>query len=56
MRLLLRQRYLFSSLPKWATVDPFALSGKHPHTVGNILDGKLLKSAKTQTIIDPLNG
>ncbi len=56
MRLILRPINLFSSLPKWATVDPFTLSAKNPHTISNILDGKLVSSAKSSPIIDPLNG
>lgn len=56
MRLLLRSQHLFSSLPKWATLDPHSLSGKHPHTVANFLDGKIITSPKTLPVIDPLNG
>jgi len=46
----------FSTLPKWATVDPFTLSGSKPHTVHSILDGKLIKYNKTIPIVHPLNG
>lgn len=41
MKLFLRPVYTFASLPKWATVDPYSLSGSKPHTVANILDGKI---------------
>jgi hypothetical protein len=56
MRLLLRSQHLFSSLPKWATLDPHSLSGKHPHTVSSFLNGKIITSSKTIPILDPLNG
>lgn len=56
MRLLVRSANFFSSLPKWATVDPYTLSSKNPHTMSNILDGKLLPTAKSSPIVDPLNG
>jgi hypothetical protein len=56
MRLLLRSQQLFSSLPKWATLDPHALSGSHPHTVTSFLDGKIITYPKTVPVVDPLNG
>ena len=56
MRLILRSLNSFSSLPKWATVDPHTLSAKNPHTMCNILDGKLVSSAKNTPIVDPLHG
>lgn len=43
-------------LPKWATVNPYTLSGKHPHTVNNILDGKPQRSPNHHAVLDPLNG
>jgi len=49
-------KFLFSSLPKWATVDPFTLNAKQPHTIKNILDGKAYISPKTMPVVDPLNG
>jgi hypothetical protein len=49
-------KFFFSSLPRWATVDPYNLSAKNPHTVKNILDGKAYQSSKTTSIVDPLNG
>lgn len=49
-------KFLFSSLPRWATVDPYTLSAKHPHTVKNILDGRAYESRKSTSIVDPLNG
>ena len=56
MKIFLRSKNCFSSIPKWATLDPNTLSSKNPHTMGNILDGKLVKTDKNQPIIDPLNG
>lgn len=56
MRNILRSRYLFSTVPSWATVDPFTLNGSKPHTVSNILDGKVVKYGKTVPVIDPVNG
>jgi 1-pyrroline-5-carboxylate dehydrogenase len=56
MRLLTRSIQLFSSLPRWASCDPHTLSAKNPHTMSNILDGKLLPSTKSSPIVDPLNG
>lgn len=52
----LSTKYLFSTLPRWATVDPNTLSAKHPHTIKNILDGRAYTSKRTVPIIDPLNG
>ena len=56
MRLLLRSRCLFSSVPSWATIDPWAVSGSKPHTVTQILDGKSFKATSSVAIPDPLNG
>ena len=57
MRLVLRATRGFSSLPKWATLDPHALSASRPHTISNFLDGKVLPAAaRTTAIPDPLNG
>jgi 1-pyrroline-5-carboxylate dehydrogenase len=56
MRLLLQTRSFFSKVPKWATLDPWQLSKDTPHTVANILDGQVIKSSKTEPILDPLNG
>lgn len=56
MNYLLRSSARFSTLPKWATVDPYTVSGSQPHTVANILDGKVVKYSKTVSIPDPLNG
>ena len=49
-------KFFFASLPRWATVDPFTFSGKNPHTIKNILDGKAYQSNKTIPIVDPMNG
>ncbi len=56
MRVLLKPVYGFASLPKWATVDPYAFNGAKPHTVTNILDGKTMTYKKTIPIVDPMNG
>ena len=44
MRLVTRSFNAFSKIPQWATLDPWLLSAKNPHTVCNILDGKILTS------------
>jgi hypothetical protein len=56
MKVLLRPIYSFTNLPKWATIDPYSLSGSKPHSVSNILDGKVIKYKKTIPIVDPMNG
>jgi 1-pyrroline-5-carboxylate dehydrogenase len=56
MRLILRGRNCFSTLPKWATVDPWTLSSAKPHTVVNFLNGKAHTGNKLESIVDPLNG
>lgn len=56
MKVVLRPLFGFASLPKWATVDPYALSGSKPHTVKNILDGRVVSYNKTISIPDPMNG
>lgn len=49
-------KFLFSSLPRWATCDPYTLSGKNPHLIKNILDGKAYESPKKLQVVDPMNG
>ncbi|RLN55695.1 hypothetical protein BBJ29_003460 [Phytophthora kernoviae] len=44
-----------SSLPSFATVDP-DFSGAKPTDGFNLVNGKWTKTAKTETILDPLNG
>jgi len=56
MRLLLKTNRYFASIPSWATVDPWSLSGSKPHTVSQMLDGKVFASSKTIPVVDPLNG
>ena len=46
----------FSSIPSWASVNPFTLSASNTHEVKNFLDGKWVKANKTVPVIDPLNG
>jgi hypothetical protein len=52
----LTNKFLFSTLPRWATVDPYTLNAKHPHTIKNILDGRAYSSKRTAPVVDPLNG
>lgn len=52
---LVRSSFKFSTVPSWATVDPFTLNPNKPHTVQNLLDGKWVTYNKTVPIIDPLN-
>mmetsp|Transcript_2467 Transcript_2467/g.7402 ORF Transcript_2467/g.7402 Transcript_2467/m.7402 type:complete len:450 (+) Transcript_2467:202-1551(+) len=40
----------------WATVDPSTLSGSTPGKAYNCVDGEWSRTAKDQTIPDPLNG
>ena len=56
MKRFFRPAYFFSTVPSWATVDPWAVSASKPHTVSQILDGKVYKSDKTVPVIDPING
>jgi hypothetical protein len=56
MKVLTKQLYLFSNLPKWATVDPYTFNGSKPHTVKNILDGKIMSYNNHVSIPDPMNG
>ena len=56
MKLLLRNTHCFSKLPQWATLDPWQISKEQPHTLSNILDGKITKSKSVEPVIDPLNG
>lgn len=56
MKLILRNRHWFSNIPKWATVDPWKVSKENPYTLSNILDGQIIKSNKTEPLVDPLNG
>lgn len=48
--------FKFATLPSWATVDPYTLNASKPHTVNNILDGKMVSYAKTIPVVDPING
>ena len=45
-----------ATVPSWASVDPWAVSGSKPHTVKNLLGGQWLTTPKTVTLPDPLNG
>lgn len=48
--------YAFSTIPKWATVDPYTLNADKPYTIQNLLDGKWITYGKNIPIVDPLNG
>lgn len=56
MRLFSGTKLGFATIPHWATVDPYTLNASKPHTVVNILDGKVKTYSKTVPIVDPLNG
>eukprot|EP00775_Hariotina_reticulata_P010386 gene10386-10544_t len=43
-------------LSSWATVDPSKWSGTHPAQAQNLVAGRWCNSAKTKTVVDPLNG
>ncbi|TMW63749.1 hypothetical protein Poli38472_002690 [Pythium oligandrum] len=45
-----------ASLPSWATVDPVKVSGANPAEGFNLVHGEWVKTAKTEDIIDPMNG
>ena len=48
-----------SSSQSWKTfgnVDPAELSGKTPHKVKNLLNGKWIDSSKEEIVLDPMNG
>lgn len=45
-----------STLPAWASVDPWAVSGQSPHTVQNLQNGVWESSKQTTIIPDPMNG
>jgi 1-pyrroline-5-carboxylate dehydrogenase len=49
-------RNKFSTVPEWATVDPFTLDPKKPHVVQNLLDGKWVTYSTKVPVTDPLNG
>jgi 1-pyrroline-5-carboxylate dehydrogenase len=42
--------------PSWASLDANNWSGSSPHEQFNLVNGEWTKAAKTETIIDPLNG
>ena len=52
----LTNKFFFSTIPRWATVDPYTLSAKNPHTIKNILDGRAYESKRSAPVVDPLNG
>jgi hypothetical protein len=48
--------YKLSTLPKWSTIDPYTFNGSSPHTVINILDGKIINYQTKITKQDPIKG
>ena len=52
------QNRLMSSLPGFATCDPYTLSSKKPHEVKNLVNGEWVfpSSAAPTTVVDPMNG
>jgi 1-pyrroline-5-carboxylate dehydrogenase len=51
----LARRHLSTRL-SWATVDPSTLSGANPGRTQNYVNGVWTDAAKTETIVDPMNG
>jgi len=48
--------YSFSSLQKFATLNPSSLSGEKPHKLQNRIGGVWKDSRNYKSIVDPLNG
>ena len=51
-----KPRSFFSTVPSWATCDPFTLSGFKPYTVQNLVNGKWKDTKEYVTLVDPMNG
>ena len=45
-----------STLPPWATIDPFSMSGSSPAKGQNLCNGEWTDSPNTVTLPDPMNG
>jgi 1-pyrroline-5-carboxylate dehydrogenase len=45
-----------SSVPSWATVDPWSMSAASPATGKNLVGGEWVDANATHGVIDPLNG
>ena len=45
-----------STVPSWATVDPFAMSTASPAVGRNLVGGKWCDAAAQHSVVDPLNG
>ncbi|EAR83878.1 delta-1-pyrroline-5-carboxylate dehydrogenase (macronuclear) [Tetrahymena thermophila SB210] len=54
--LLLKHKYGFSTIPKWATCDPYTLSESKPYTLQNLVSGKWKDAKEYTTVVDPMNG
>jgi len=55
-KLISKSRHYFSSIPRWATCDPFSLSESKPYTLENLSSGKWKGTKEYTTTIDPMNG
>ena len=55
-KLFSKGRRCFSSIPRWATCDPYSLSESKPYTLENLSSGKWKSTKDYTTIIDPMNG
>lgn len=53
-----KNRFLSSLSPSFATCDPYTLSSKKPYEVKNLLNGKWVfpSTVPSTTVIDPMNG
>ena len=45
-----------STVPSWATVDPFTMSAASPAVGRNLVGGKWCDAASQHSVVDPLNG
>ena len=45
-----------SSVPSWATVDPWSMSAASPAVGQNLVGGKWCDAASQHSVVDPLNG
>ena len=45
-----------STVPSWATVDPFKMSAASPAVGRNLVGGKWCDAASQHSVVDPLNG
>lgn len=52
------EKRLLSSVPSFATCDPYTLSSKKPHQVKNLVNGEWVfpSNSPPMTVVDPMNG